>query len=529
MDQSTARHLSGKLASGSRWGHGSGRGRCLALAAGGVAALGLGGCEIDNFLDPSIMGRWEKTPTVVPILDRIAAIEGPEEIFVEYSDVQADDLVPQLSEYKVGPGDVLQITVANLTVSGQSDLVERRVDSRGYVDVPQVGSVYIDGQTLEGVRGSIREAVRPLTGETQVDVVVAQEQQRTFNVLGVVAGQGPYFVPYADYRLIDALAAAGGFAESIEFIYVIRQVPLSDEASGRVRTTPPSGGGTTPATNNGQPPAGGEDLINIIDDLLDPGATPGTPSATPPGGTGSPAAFSTAQDRADSGRSLPIPLIEAAIAQPGSGVGGGNTGGSTPVQPPPSSSGQWLYLNGEWVLVSREAGSPGGDSAGRLFTQRVIRIPVKPLVAGDARYNIVIRPNDIVRVPPPPEGNIFLAGQVARGGSYGLAPKLTLTRALYSAGGLAPIAVPERTDLIRMVGPNQQAMIRLNLRAITEGSQPDIFMKDNDVINVGTSFWAYPLAVFRGGLRASYGFGFLLDRNFGNDVFGIPPGSVNGG
>ena len=31
------------------------------------------------------------------------------------------------------------------------------------------------------------------------------------------------------------------------------------------------------------------------------------------------------------------------------------------------------------------------------------------------------------------------------------------------------------------------------------------------------------LAVVRGGLRATYGFGFLLDRNFGNDVFGAPP------
>ena len=123
---------------------------------------------------------------------------------------------------------------------------------------------------------------------------------------------------------------------------------------------------------------------------------------------------------------------------------------------------------------------------------------------------------------------MFLAGQVARPGSFGLAPKLTLTRAIYAGGGLGPTAVPERTDLIRMVGPSQQAMVRLNLRAITEGSQPDVFLRDNDVINVGTNFWAYPLAVLRGGLRGSYGYGFLLDRNFGNDVFGVPPGSVNG-
>ena len=44
---------------------------------------------------------------------------------------------------------------------------------------------------------------------------------------------------------------------------------------------------------------------------------------------------------------------------------------------------------------------------------------------------------------------------------------------------------------------------------------------------IGTTFWATPLAVVRNGLRATYGFGFLLDRNFGNDVFGAPPSDNN--
>ena len=74
-----------------------------------------------------------------------------------------------------------------------------------------------------------------------------------------------------------------------------------------------------------------------------------------------------------------------------------------------------------------------------------------------------------------------------------------------------------------MVGNDHQSTIMLNLRAIHEGTQPDIYLKPNDRINVGTNFWATPLAVVRGGLRATYGFGFLLDRNFGNDVFGAPP------
>ena len=38
--------------------------------------------------------------------------------------------------------------------------------------------------------------------------------------------------------------------------------------------------------------------------------------------------------------------------------------------------------------------------------------------------------------------------------------------------------------------------------------------------------WAFPLAVVRSGFRVTYGWGFLLDRNFGNDVFGAPPSNV---
>ncbi|MEZ6234823.1 MAG: polysaccharide biosynthesis/export family protein [Phycisphaerales bacterium] len=526
MAQTTGRTSEGNAGSGAGAGSGSPGGRrgagprAAAWLVGlvGAALAGLqGGCEMDSFIDPSVVGRWEMTPTVVPILDRIHAIEGPEEVYVEYTEVETDDLVPELTEYRIGPGDTLAISIRNFTISNVVDTIERRVDSRGYVALPQVGSAYIDGMTLEQANTAILDAVRPVTGDTDVDVLVLGEQQRTFSMTGVVGGQGPYFVPYADYRLMDAIAAAGGlFTESVDYVYVIRQVALTDEATGRTGGRP-----ATPAPSTGQgsgpgtTPRSGENVIDVIDDLLDPaGSQP--PSGSPGAMSGSRSASAAPVSPATA--ALPIALIEN--AQPG------GQGGSQPaVSAPPSSSGQWLYLDGEWVLVSREGGASGPDGARQLFTQRVIRIPVRPLLAGDARYNIVIRPNDIVRVPPPPQGNIFLAGKVARPGTFGLAPRLTLTRAVVASGGLAPDAVPERTDLVRMVGPAEQATMRLNLRAIFEGTQPDIFLKENDVINVGTNFWAYPLAVIRGGFRFSYGFGFLLDRNFGNDVFGAPPGT----
>jgi len=89
-----------------------------------------------------------------------------------------------------------------------------------------------------------------------------------------------------------------------------------------------------------------------------------------------------------------------------------------------------------------------------------------------------------------------------------------------AAGGLNSTAIPERTEIIRMVGPDRQAIVRLNLRAIAEGTQPDLVLKPDDQINVGTNFWAFPLAVIRQGFRFSYGFGFILDRNFGTEIYG---------
>ncbi|MFN8728998.1 MAG: SLBB domain-containing protein, partial [Planctomyces sp.] len=138
-------------------------------------------------------------------------------------------------------------------------------------------------------------------------------------------------------------------------------------------------------------------------------------------------------------------------------------------------------------------------------------------------------PGDIIRVPSPAEGLVYVTGQVQRPGPYNLpqAGRLTLTRSITAAGGLSSTAIPERVDITRMVGPDRQAIVRVNLRAIYEGTQPDLFLRADDQVNVGTNFFALPLAVLRNGFRASYGFGFILDRNFGFDVFGPQQTSTN--
>ncbi len=155
---------------------------------------------------------------------------------------------------------------------------------------------------------------------------------------------------------------------------------------------------------------------------------------------------------------------------------------------------------------------------------RLLEISYRDLISGKAILNVIVRPDDFINVVPPPTGVVYIDGEIARPGPYDLPAtgQLTLSRLVAAAGGLGPLAIPERVDLVRRVG-DREATIRVNLAAIRERAEPDIALKSDDHVIIGTNFFAQPLAVIRNGFRMTYGFGFLIDRNWGTDIFGPPP------
>jgi protein involved in polysaccharide export with SLBB domain len=166
----------------------------------------------------------------------------------------------------------------------------------------------------------------------------------------------------------------------------------------------------------------------------------------------------------------------------------------------------------------------------KAFSSRVIEVDYNQLVRGAANLNVIIRPNDMLYCDTGEVGVVYIGGEIARPGVYNLptSGKLTLSRLVDAAGGLGQIAIPQRVDLIRRIGGDKEAAIRVNLAAIRNRAEPDIFMKSDDHVIIGTNFWATPLAVIRNGFRMTYGFGFLIDRNWGNDIFGAPPTNITG-
>lgn len=480
------------------------------LATVALLAVGLlGGCEMDSFFDPSKTGRFEYTPTVVPILDRLDVIEAGEDTWGDTSDVTTDDLRPNDLTYRMVPGDIVTVSIYELFGAGQWTNQQRRINAGGFFRAPDLGDIMAAGLTAQEFEDSLVELYRPrFVREPRVQVNIDQGGAFTYTVYGFVATPGVFTMSNPDLRLLDALAMAGGVPLTSQRIYIVRDIPLSDDVvpgyqRNRSTGAPPDG----PAAR--ETPVDIDDLIETLDD-------PGAPSG---GGTTPPA---------DSG-DQPIDIDD--VTAPA---------GTTPpvdvdaVNQPGGDGSEFIYLpeRDEWVRVRRGAdGSTTVDpGAPAVVIERVIEIDYEKLSKGDSSQNVVVRPRDRIYVEGPESGVIYIDGEIARPGVYNLpgSPRgLTLSRLIAAAGGLGPLAVPERVDLVRMVGGDREAAIRINLAAIRQKTEPDIRLKPDDHIIVGTNFWATPLAVVRNGFRTSYGFGFLLDRNFGNDVFGAPPTNVN--
>ncbi|GMV24213.1 MAG: hypothetical protein AMXMBFR58_02440 [Phycisphaerae bacterium] len=546
------------------------------VAAAAAAGSLLGGCSMDSFIDPSITGRWEATPTSLPILDRISVIEDDNGDDIELTEVTPEDLIAEAREYRISPGDRLLITLYDFEDRQGGTELPRDVDLQGNIDLPQLGLVNVAGRTVLGAQDEIGRVMSRIVRDPLIAIVPVAQRQQTFTMIGAVETPGPYFIPRPDYRLLEAVTASGRFPETIEEIYVIRQIALDESVRAGIKPQTPDTGETQttrPTTPDTTKPA--DSLIDLIDELSGGKDQPQPAGDQPKDPAPAPAPEPVPDSPPDSPSEPPAPaedLPEPKTSAPGVLAAAINLDGSQPgdATPPPAPGARsdepppidlvqpgesqqpavdlsrtddeptWVFVNGEWVMVktgpSAQPGA-GQDRSGSgpsatgetgpsaLVTQRVIRIPVKQLLAGDARYNIVVRQGDTIRVPSPIAGLVYMTGQVQRPGPYTLPDvgKLTLLRAVDSAGGLSAIAIPERCDITRIVGRDRQATIRLNLRSISEQTEPDIYLKPDDRINVGTNFWALPLAVLRGGFRTNYGFGFVVDRNFGNDIFGPPP------
>ena len=493
-----------------------------------MSAFCMNGCEIDSFFNPSVTGYYESTPSSMPILSRIDVIERETGFTPDVTEPTAEDLVPNELVYRLAPGDVVRVEIYELVAANQTDVSVRVIDQAGSIRLPTLGDIQAAALTVDELQEDIIKRLTGLISDPLVTVVLEDGRSFQFTIYGAVAGTGIYALTRPDFRIMDALSLAGGTASTTQKIMIIREVAI-DEA---VRPEYERGGASTTGTSDGT----GEEDLSDIDALIDAlGGDAVSPSAM----------RQSDEPPVDVDDLKGVSVEDRPFAVPGT-----DRVRSASSQEANSDAFVFDEDRQEWVRISAEEVAELERSGGSIrpntdresvanipeqrqspYATRIIELDYQALARGDSNLNVVIRPGDRVFIDTPEIGVVYIDGEIIRPGVYQLpiAGKLTLSRLVAAAGGLNPIAIPERVDFTRKISADREATLRVNLAAIRNRAEPDIFMRSDDHVHIGTNFFAAPLAVIRNGFRFTYGFGFLLDRNFGNDVFGPPPTNIGNG
>ena len=496
----------------------------------------LAGCYNDP-LDPTQLGRFEPTPAVSVILDTLGVADEPTPVYEGAEEPRPEDLLEYETDYVFLPGDVVRISIFELYLPGQAYVNDYVVTETGRISIPDVGLVRASGLTEPQLEEEIRNILSPtILKNPSVTTTLLQSQSNVFSIVGQGVGQSARFpIPRYTYRLTDAIASAGGVSEfNVSYIYVQRDVTGGEAMSGQA----PGVQGSPAAMPTDSPE---EEMLKII--------APGVVKKP----QGLLIASEMSQWRELESLAAPegigdVEAFEPSI--PGAGRGSLNT-------PQNQAQIEWVFENGKWVPKTT-GGLPltGQDAAPRITGKdlqserarqelpqlprsfglsdvgqggsmtRVIKVPVDKLLSGDPRYNIIIRPGDRITVPVDLIGEFWVMGNVNAQGAVPITGRpITLKQAIATAGGLNAIAWPKKVEVVRRICRNsaglmQEETVLVDLQKISNGQQPDFFIKPNDLINVGTHGSSRFRAVLRNAFRATYGFGFIYDRNFADRHFG---------
>ena len=519
---------------------------------GAFFAVVVSGCG-DDFFDPTQIGRFRAVPVVSVILPTLGVAEETPSAWEEAEEPKPVDSISLKTDYVFGPGDMVRISIFELRAQGVPFAQDYFISETGKISIPDVGIVEAAGLTETQLEEEIANILSPtILKEPMVSVIMMQSQQRAYSISGnAVPAAGRYFIPRFEFRLLDALANSRVETQfNVSYVYVSRKV-TGAEAFGEPYDMEKG----EPAEFRRFEP--GEEMLEIIaprarlrpdnslvltsaemvtEEELRRAAMPEGLEPLVDDSQDMKEEILPKEDRAR--RDVEASRRETIEEAMSEDVDEGRI--------------EWIFEDNKWIPV--RVGEPRKERAERReeprrkfraedvrkpleeelpgeydweetvpggIQTRLIKIPTDKLVSGDPRYNIVVRPGDNIHVPVDLIGEFAVFGNVNRGGYIPITGRpMTLKQAIAAAGGLGPLAWPKRVEVVRRIGKDKEETVMVDLEKIARGEQPDFFIKPNDWINVGTHPTARWLAVLRNSFRATYGFGFIYDRNFADRDFG---------
>jgi polysaccharide export outer membrane protein len=159
-------------------------------------------------------------------------------------------------------------------------------------------------------------------------------------------------------------------------------------------------------------------------------------------------------------------------------------------------------LSGQRRLLQllAEAGSLGPEAGNTLYVFRQtedgrsarLTVPLNELLLqGDPRWNVLLRPGDVISVPPEQAIAVTVLGAVNSPGVHKLpvGAGATLLKAVALAGGLNERASKKGIQIKRSEDDGSETVIKVNLGDILSGKKPDVVLREGDVVVVRESFF----------------------------------------
>jgi polysaccharide biosynthesis/export protein len=183
---------------------------------------------------------------------------------------------------QIGPGDLVEITIASGNSQEESDPIQGRVSQDGKVMVPLMGEISVAGMEPfdAGERIAAVAVERGIYRQPSVVLKVTEQAVNHVTVLGAVKEPGVLALPRGSSDLLSAVAAAGGLTEDASTqVEVLRHnspsfLAGSNEAEGKVAlasyekptsATPPPGAESAREARNApnSPPAAQMERIDL--------------------------------------------------------------------------------------------------------------------------------------------------------------------------------------------------------------------------------------------------------------------------